>query len=526
MSDMERKRAAKVPSGIPGLDLVSKGGLPSARSVVVAGTSGSGKTVFGAQFLSAGIKDMGEPGVFVTCEESPDDIRANVASFGWDVARWEKDGTWRFVDASRQLNDVPVRAGGYDLTALLARIEDAVARVGAKRVVVDSLDALFSRFEGDAAFRHELHRVIGLLNSLGVTTVLTAERDSDYGANSRRGVEECVADNLILLRNVLSSERRRRTLEIVKFRGSTHDKGEFGFSITPKGISVIPHLDIEHDRVMSDERLSIGNPDVDAMCDGGIFRDSVVLVSGAAGSGKTLLTASFVAAGAQEGERCLVFAFEERREQWFRNAKGWGYDFHQLEQDGLLKIVSDYPEVATLEDHLLAITAEIETFKPQRIAIDSLSALERVATPDSFRKFAVSLSAYLKHHQVTSLLTSTTPTFLGGASPNEASLSTVTDLIILLRHTEIGGELRRGLTVLKMRGSRHDHDVREFTVAENGMTLGAPYETPFGLTKEIGVLRPSTLDEAEAEADEDADADGEANGDAEEGPNTDDDFGR
>ncbi|MDZ7706876.1 MAG: circadian clock protein KaiC [Trueperaceae bacterium] len=534
MTKMERKRAEKVPSGIPGLDLVSKGGLPSARSVVVAGTSGSGKTVFGAQFLAAGITEMGEPGVFVTCEESPEDIRANIASFGWDVPRWEEEGTWRFVDASRNLDDVPVRAGGYDLAALLARIEDAVARVGAKRVVVDSLDALFSRFEGDAAFRHELHRVIGLLNSLGVTTVLTAERDSDYGANSRRGVEEFVADNLILLRNVLSSERRRRTLEIVKFRGATHDKGEFGFSITPKGISVIPHLDIGHDRVMSNDRLSIGNPDVDAMCDGGIFRDSVMLVSGAAGTGKTLLTAAFVDSAARDGERCLVFSFEERREQWFRNAKGWGYDFHQLEQDGLLKVVSDYPEVATLEDHLLAITAEVETFKPQRIAIDSLSALERVATPDSFRKFAVSLSAYLKHHGITSLLTSTTPTFLGGASPNEAHLSTVTDLIILLRHTEIGGELRRGLTVLKMRGSRHDHGVREFTVDENGMTLGAPYETPFGLTKEIGVLRPSTLDVTDAEVDEDEDAeedadanpDGEANADTGEGPDTDEDSWR
>ncbi|MDZ7707802.1 MAG: circadian clock protein KaiC [Trueperaceae bacterium] len=503
MRDTELNYAAKVPSGIPGLDLVSKGGLPAGRAVVVAGTSGSGKTVFGSQFLSAGIADYGEPAVFVTCEESPDDIRANISSFGWDIARWEKEGTWRFVDASRNLADVPVRAGGYDLTALLARIEDAVTSIGAKRVVVDSLDALFSRFEGDAAFRHELHRVIGLLNSLGVTTVLTAERDADYGPNSRRGVEEFVADSLILLRNVLSSERRRRTIEVVKFRGATHGKGEFGFSVTLKGISVIPSLDIEHDRKMSDERLSIGNADIDAMCDGGIFRDSVVLVSGAAGTGKTLLTAAFVAAAARQGERCLVFAFEERREQWFRNARGWGYDFAKLEQEGVLRIVSDYPEVATLEDHLLAITTSIETFKPHRIAVDSLSALERVATPDAFRKFAVSLSNYLKHHGITSLLTTTTPSFLGGSSSNESHLSTVTDLIILLRHTEIGGELRRGLTVLKMRGSRHDHDVREFTVDRTGLNMGAPYQTSFGILKEIEVLQPSMLDDPSAQADSD-----------------------
>lgn len=504
MNESATEPVAKLPSGVPGLDLVTKGGLPAGRAVVVAGTSGSGKTVFAAQFLAAGIVEFGQPGVFVTCEESPGDIRTNIASFGWDVARWEEDGTWCFVDASRQLDDLPVRAGGYDLTALLARIEDAVARVGARRVVVDSLDSLFGQFEGDASFRHELHRAIGLLNSLGVTTVLTAERDHEYGVNSRRGVEEFVADNLILLRNVLAAERRRRTIEIVKFRGASHGKGEFGFSVTPKGISVIPHLDIEDDRAMSDERLSIGNSDLDAMCDGGVFRDSVMLVSGAAGSGKTLLTASFVAAGANEGERCLVFAFEERREQWFRNARGWGYDFHKLEQDGLLKIVSAYPEVATLEDHLLAITATIEAFAPQRIAVDSLSALERVATPDAFRKFAVSLSAYLKHHRITSLLTSTTPTFLGGASHTEAHLSTVTDLIILLRHTEIGGELRRGLTVLKMRGSRHDHDVREFTVDATGMHLGRAYERAFGITTDSSVLPRNVLADrkAEAEADE------------------------
>ncbi len=488
----DRTSARRSPSGIPGLDLVTKGGLPAGRSVVVAGTSGSGKTVFASQFLSAGIRDHDEPGVFVTCEEPPAGIRDNVASFGWDVARWERDGAWRFVDATRQLDGMPVHAGGYDLTALLARIEDAVARVGARRVVVDSLDALFTQFAGDATFRHELHRVLGLLNSLGVTTVLTAERDHDYGPNSRRGVEEFVADNLILLRNVLSSERRRRSLEVVKFRGATHDRGEFGFSITPDGISVIPHLDIRDDRAMSVERASLGNADLDAMCGGGVFRDSVTLVSGAAGSGKTLLTASFVAAGVAAGERCLVFAFEERREQWHRNAQGWGFDFVRMERDGLLDIVSDYPEVATLEDHLVAITSAIEAFGPQRVAVDSLSALERVATPDAFRKFAVSLSAYLKHHGITSLLTSTTPTFLGGASHTEAHLSTVTDLIILLRHVEVGGALQRGLTVLKMRGSRHDHDVRAFSVDAHGMHLGAPYDRTFGLLEDGPSAHPRT----------------------------------
>jgi circadian clock protein KaiC len=190
-----------------------------------------------------------------------------------------------------------MQAGSYDLAALLARIEAAVTRVGAARVVVDSLDGLFEQFSQDAHFRNELHRVIARLADLGVTTVLTTERASDYGALSRRGVEEFVTDNLILLRNVLTAEKRRRTIEIVKFRGTGHGTGEFGFSINGSGINVIPHLDIADDRVLTDERISSGNAELDAMCDGGLFRDSVALVSGAAGTGKTLLMTSFVAAG-------------------------------------------------------------------------------------------------------------------------------------------------------------------------------------------------------------------------------------
>ena len=422
----------KMSTGIPGLDSITRGGFPAGRAVVVAGTAGSGKTVLAAQFLRGGTQ-VGEPGVFVTCEESPASIRDNVRGFDWDVATWEAAGSWTFVDATRSLDGTTMQAGSYDLEALLARIEAAVTRSGATRIVVDSLDGLFDQFSADVHFRNELHRVIGRLADLGVTTLLTTECGSDYGALSRRGVEEFVTDNLILLRNVLTAEKRRRTIEIVKFRGTGHGTGEFGFSINGSGITVIPHLDIAHDRVLTDERISSGNAELDPMCDGGLFRDSVALVSGAAGSGKTLLMTSFVAAGVGMGERCLLFAFEERREQLFRNARGWGVDFEAMERDGLLKIVAVYPEVATLEDHLVTISAHIEEFRPTRVAVDSLSALERVGTTDGFRKFIVSLCASFKHRGLTALMTSTTPTFLGGTSHTESHLSTVTDLIILLR---------------------------------------------------------------------------------------------
>lgn len=470
----------KVPTGVPGLDGITRGGFPKGRAVVVAGTAGSGKTVMAAQFLRGGIL-ASESGVFVTCEEPPAKVRANLLGFGWDVAAWEAAGSWTFVDASRAVGGTIVEAGPYDLAALLARVEAAVRATGATRVVIDSLDGLFEQFGPGTDFRNELHDVVSRLGDLGLTTLLTAERAADYGPLSRRGVEEFVADNLILLRNVLAAEKRRRTIEIVKFRGTTHGAGEFGFSIHDAGITVIPHLDIEDERTLTDERVTSGNDDVDAMCDGGFFRDSVVLVSGAAGTGKTLLVIGFVAAGVRLGERCLVFAFEERREQLYRNARGWGVDLAAMERDGLLRIVSVYPEVATLEDHLVTMAAAIDAFRPARVAIDSLSALERVGTADGFRKFSVSLSALLKRRGATALLTSTTPTFLGGASHTESHLSTVTDVIILLRHSEVAGALRRGLVVLKMRGSRHDKEVREFTVDGRGMHVGGALAQPLGL---------------------------------------------
>ncbi len=423
-----------------------------------------------------------EHGVFVTFEESPDDIRQNIISLGWNIAEWERTNQWAFVDASPQLGDEPIVAGKYDLGALMARIENAVRKVNAKRVSMDSLGAIFAQLDDPGVVRSELFRIAWGLKRLGVTAVMTAERNDEYGEISRYGVEEFVADNVIVLRNVLDDEKRRRTVEILKFRGTSHQKGEFPFTIMPNsGIVVIPLSAIELKQKSSAVRITSGNAELDRMCGGGFFRDSILLVSGATGTGKTLMTCEFIAGGIKQGERCLLFAFEESREQLFRNGSGWGMDFEKMEQDGKLKVVCEYPETAGLEDHLIHLKQEIENFKPTRVAIDSLSALERVSTSKGFREFVIGMTSFIKHQEVAGLFTSTTPTLMGGTSVTEAHISTITDSIILLRYVEMYGEMRRGLTVLKMRGSMHDKEIREFAIDENGMHIGRPFRDVTGI---------------------------------------------
>ena len=482
MSEHSTRQISKLRTGIPGMDDITNGGLPKSRTTLVSGTAGSAKTVFAVQFLAAGIAQLNEPGVFVTFEESPEDIRNNMISFGWDIAAWEEQGLWAFVDASPQIGEEMIFAGSYDLGALLARIEHAVRRTNAVRVAVDSLGAIFSQLANNSPVRAELFRIAQGLKQMRVTAVLTSERIQEYGDIARYGVEEFVADNVIILRNVLEEEKRRRTVEILKFRGTAHQKGEFPFTIMPgAGISVIPLSAIELKQSSSDIRITSGNAELDKMCGGGFFRDSITLVSGATGTGKTLTVTEFIAGGAAQGERCLLFAFEESREQLFRNATGWGVDFRKMEEEGALKLICLYPEVSGLEDHLINMKTAIDQFDPNRVAVDSLSALERVATVKGFREFVISLTSFIKHRETAGLFTSTTPTLMGGTSVTEAHISTVTDSIIMLRYVEMFGEMRRGMTVLKMRGSMHDKDIREFTIDHQGMHIGKAFSNVTGI---------------------------------------------
>lgn len=486
----------KLQTGVAGFDHISNGGLPKGRTTLVAGTAGSAKTVFATQFLAEGIRKAGEAGVFVTFEEAPEDIRRNLYSLGWNIWEWEAENKWAFVDASPHAGAETMVIGSYDLGALLARIEHAVRRIHAQRVSLDSLGAIFSQFHDSATVRQELLRIATSLRTLGVTSVLTSERTEEYGAISRHGVEEFVADNVIILRNALEDEKRRRTIEILKFRGTSHQKGEYPFTLIPdEGIVVIPLSAIQLQQRSSELRITSGNESLDQMCGGGFFRDSLVLASGATGTGKTLMTTEFIAGGIKNGERCLLFAFEESREQLFRNAIGWGMDFEQMESEGKLKVVCDYPEIAGLEDHQISMKHIIDAFAPQRVAVDSLSALERVSTMKGFREFVISLTSFIKHKEIAGLFTSTTPNLLGGSSVTEAHISTITDSIVLLRYVEMYGEMRRGLTVLKMRGSAHDKDIREFTIDGKGMHIGKPFRNIAGiLTGNPTLIAPGEIE--------------------------------
>lgn len=490
----------KIPTGIVGFDFIADGGLPRGRTALVTGSAGSGKTIFANQFLAEGIRRHNEGGVFVTFEERPADIRHNMISFGWEIDEWERDGKWAFVDAAPDPALEIIIVGDYDFGALLARIEHKVREVDAKRVVLDSIGAIFTQFHNASRVRHELFRIASALREMGVTTILTAERIEEYGPIARHGIEEFVADNVIILRNVLEDEKRRRTIEILKFRGTTHRKGEYPFTVIKnQGIITIPLSAMELKQRSANVRATSGNPELDRMCGGGLFRDSIILVSGATGTGKTLLVTHFVEGGAIAGERALLFAFEESREQLGRNATGWGIDFDALEGEGGLKVVCEYPESASLEDHLVRMKETIDEFRPQRVAVDSLSALERISTTRGFREFVLALTSFIKHKEVTGVFTATTPTLTGGSSVTEAHISSITDTIVLLRYVELFGEMRRGLTVLKMRGSTHEKDIRELVIDNAGMHIGKPFRNVAGILAgnpvQIGISEMERLDQ-------------------------------
>lgn len=472
----------KLLTGISGFDHISHGGLPKNRATLVSGTAGSAKTLFACQFLAAGIQHFDQSGVFVTFEETPADIRDNLNSFGWDVSGWEAQKKWAFVDVSPSVDDETIFHGDFELSAIVARIAHAVKEVNASRLVLDSLGALFAQLNDPHLVRRELFAISMSLKRMGVTAVVTSERSSDYGDITRFGVEEFVADNVVLLRNPLELEKRRRTIEILKFRGSNHEKGECPFTVLDnEGLTFVPLSSMELTQRSSSTRLYSGVPELDQMCGGGFFRDSIILISGATGTGKSLSVNHFANGAATNNEKVIVFAFEESKDQFFRNAKGWGMDFVNLEKKGTLSVQCQYPESCGLEEHLFKIQKIVDEFKPTRVAIDSLSALERTSLPKAFREFVLTISSFLKEREITGLFTSTTPSLLGGPSITEAHISTITDTIILLRYVELNGEMQRGITVLKMRGSAHDKQIRRFVVDSTGMHIGDAFQNVTGI---------------------------------------------
>jgi len=467
----------RVRTGVDAFDELVMGGLPRTRTTVVGGTPGSGKTIFATQFLIHGITRYGENGVLVTFEEPPADIESNMRGFGWDLARWRKEKRLAVVDASPPAKEELV-IGDFDLFGLLSRIQHAARSVSARRVVLDSLTQLFDHFIGDAkVLRRELFRITDALKKDGLTVLMTAERNTEYGEITRHRLEEFIADNVVILRNVLQREKRRRTIEVLKMRGSHHAEGEAPFTILGQhGLVAAPLSSLRLEQQSSMVRVTSGNPAIDEMCGGGFFRDSVTLVSGATGTGKTLLVTNFLAGGVRAGEKAILFGFEESRGQLFRNATGWGVDFARMEEEGKLKVFCLYPEAQNLADHLLAVQSLVDELKPNRIAIDSISALERVAPDSGFREFLISLTSFIKKREIAGLYTATSKSLVGGETVSEQHISTLTDSIILLRYMQDQDVMHRGLMVLKMRGSEHAKEIRRFTIDGSGMHLGEPFK--------------------------------------------------
>ncbi len=468
----------KLATGVAGFDHVTMGGLPRRRATVVAGQAGSAKTVLAGQFLAEGVR-RGQPAVFVTLEEPAADLRTNLTTLGWDIAGWEASGDWAFVDASPLLR-ADGRTEPYDLEVLAAQIGRAVDRTGADRLAIDSLNTVFALTDEPGVARQRLRRLIGGLRSAGLTIVMTVETASDpAGSLSRYGIEEFVADNVVLLRNTREGKGRRRTLEVLKMRGAAHHRGEYAFTVLPgDGIVVLPVAASAMSAGRVSERVPFGVADLDVMSGGGLLRDSITLVVGPTGTGKTLLGLEFAASAAVRGERALLLAYEESPEQIGRNAVGAGRAFSRLRQEGTLQVVSVYPEEASLEDHLLEIKQLIDTSGPSRLVVDSLTALERAGSPEAYREFVVGLTSYAKQRDLTVLLTASTPTMAGAVSMTDGHVSTLADAVLRLRYLERDDVVSRTVTVLKMRGSAHDRRVHELLISDDGLTVGPLARTP------------------------------------------------
>ncbi len=456
----------KVRTGIAGFDDLAQGGLPKGRSVLVSGSPGSGKTVFGLEFLYRGL-EQGEPAVFVTFEERTGDLLTEAAGFGWDFGSFARKGLLAFVDASG-IAEHQIEAGEYDFGGLISRIRHAVSKVGAKRVVIDSLASLFLRYRDNALIRRELFRIIDLLRRLGATTVITAERVRDEDAVSRFGVEDFVADGVIHLYHSLKGADRERQIEILKLRGARHQTGLHPFLIGDDGITVFPLPEQKFAEESPTKRLSTGVPGLDAMTEGGLYASSLTLLMGPSGTGRTVLGLHFLAEGIRRRERCALFSFEESPAQLFTDAATLGWNFRSAARKRLLQVTAFSSDSAPLESFLRRMVSEIEEFRPKRVFIDSLTPLANAFSQRRFRRFVLALNAALKRCGATTVISHTSG---AGAFAAESDMAVAADNIIVMRFAERGAETEREIVVVKARASDHEKDPRRYTIGKRGLRI-------------------------------------------------------
>src|SRR5580704_2783305 len=439
----------KTPTGIPGFDEISEGGLPKGRTTIVCGGAGCGKTMLGIEFLVRGAQEYNEPGVLMAFEETPEDIARNVASLGFDIEALANQKKLFLDFISVEPHEIQ-ESGDYDLEGLFIRLQSAVDAVGAKRVMFDTLEALFSGFKNPGILRAEFRRLFRWLKDRGLTTVITAERGE--GTLTRHGLEEYVSDCVILLDHRIKDQISARRLRIVKYRGTKHGADEYPFLIDEQGMSILPLTSLQLKHKVSDERVSSGVPDLDEMLEGqGYFRGSSILVTGTAGSGKTTLAASFAQATCRRGERCLYIDFEESPKQVARNMRSVGIDLAPWSEKGLLFHEAWRPTQFGIEMHLLRIHKLIEQVKPQAVILDPITNLISSSSEKEVYSMLLRLMDTLKSSGITTVFVSLTS---GGATleGTKVGISSLTDTWILLRDIELNGERNRCLYVLKSRG--------------------------------------------------------------------------
>ena len=458
----------KAPTGVRGLDDITGGGLPRGRPTLITGGAGSGKTILGIAFLVNGALDYDEPGVFLAFEEAARELACNVASLGIDLPRLIARKKL-IVDTIRIERSEIEETGEYDLGGLFIRLAEAIDAIGAKRVVLDTIEVLFSGLANHAIVRSELRRLFNWLKEKGVTAIITGEKGD--GKFTRYGLEEYVADCVIVLDQRVSDQIATRRLRIVKYRGSSHQSNEFPFLITRHGISVLPVTSLELNHQVTTQRVSSGLPRLDTLLGGkGYYRGSTVLVSGGAGTGKTTLAAAFAAATCRRGERCLYIAFEESSGQFLRNMRSVGLDLEPFVKKGLLQFHATRPSSQGLESHLAVIHDLVTRFQPAAVVTDPITNLDNVGDSQDVKATLTRLIDFLKLQGITLLATSLT---MGGdhEQRSEVGISSLMDTWLLVRNLESAGERNRGLYILKSRGMAHSNQIREFILSDRGIQL-------------------------------------------------------
>ena len=488
----------KCPTGIRGLDDITQGGLPRGRPTLVCGGTGCGKTLLALEFIVRGILEFDEPGVFMSFEETSEELTKNVASLGFDLEGLIRSKKLAMDYVLVERSEIEV-TGEYDLEGLFIRLNSMIIETGAKRVGIDSLEALFAGLPNEAILRAELRRLFRWLKDKGVTAVITGEK----GRNelTRHGLEEYVSDCVISLDHRVVNQVGTRLLRIVKYRGSSHGTNEYPTMIDEHGLSVLPISSLGMDYSVSTERVSSGIERLDAMLGGkGYYKGSSILVSGVAGTGKSSLAAAFVDAACRRGERSLYLAFEEAPAQISRNMASIGFDLEQWTKKGLLHFHAVRATVYGLEQHLGCIIKLVHEFKPTTVVIDPITNLSAIGSLEDIKAMLTRVIDFFKNQGITTLFTSLTE----GGGPSEQTdvgVSSLMDTWVLLRNVETpAGERNRLLFVLKSRGMAHSNQVREFALTNQGILLTDVYVGAGTVLTGSSRLIQEAEDEARAEA--------------------------